>query len=109
MEEGTIYALIILGGIPLIFILFHFFSYRMEHKCPKCKKITLDKVASEETNRSYSTKKVKEEVKDKKGQVIGTIEREVPTTTITYLCTYHCSNCGHSELRKKYDTIDGVK
>ena len=101
----TIQILIFLGVGLLIFLFVMFIIIllaRENFRCPKCNKIGLEQIDKEEISRDMSTKSVKKEIKDEKGQVVGTIDVDEPVTVITYLVTYRCKNCG--EIVKKTKT-----
>lgn len=72
----------------------------LSKKCEKCKRIGMELVSEREADRYNSTKTVKDSMKNKKGEVIGYVEKEVPVTMIVYSCLYRCKFCGHEEERK---------
>ena len=95
------WILIVIGIILFLVIGFLVLAYRASLHCDKCKKLGMEQVKKEEVDRYNTTKRVIEKVKNKKGEVVRTIHKDVPITKIVYSCTYKCKYCGYEEKRKK--------
>ena len=95
------WVLIVVGIVAVLFVGFLVMAYRASLHCDKCKKLGMEQVKKEEVDRYNTTKRVIEKVKNKKGEVIRTIHKDVPITKIVYSCTFKCKYCGYEEKRKK--------
>lgn len=98
-EERAIY--IVIAVIVGILIIVAVISYnRAQRKCKNCGEVGLELVLEKEVDRYNSTKTVNDYVKNKKGEIIRTVEKQVPVTMIVYSCLYRCKFCGHEEEKK---------
>lgn len=93
--------LIVIGIVLVLLVGFLIMAYRASLHCDKCKKLGMEQVKKEEIDRYTTTKRVTEKVRNKKGEVIRTIDKTVPVTKIVYSCTFKCKYCGYEEKRKK--------
>ena len=83
----------IILAIVVIFLIV--FASILSHMCPKCKKIGLEYLGSRNIDTYISTKTVVDEVKNKDGKVIKTIEKTIPITKLRFEKEYKCKYCGH--------------
>ena len=93
--------IVVLIVLFLIFVVLPILAYRASLHCDKCKKLGMEQIKKEEVDRYNTTKRVTEKVRNKKGEVIRTIDKDIPVTKIVYSCTFKCKYCGYEEKRKK--------
>lgn len=93
--------IVILAIVFIVFVIIPILAYRASMHCSNCKKYGMEQIDKKEVDRYSTTKRVTEKVRNKKGEVIRTVEKEVPATKIIYSCTFKCKYCGFEEKRKK--------
>lgn len=103
MSKGVIIAIVFFGVLFIYSIIYSKYKKSVERAqktCKNCGEVGLEFFDEEEIDRYNSTKTVRDEVRNEKGEVIRTVCKEVPVTKAVYLCTYKCKYCGYEEKRK---------
>ncbi len=98
-------VIIIAFAIVITIVIVAIFINAQSMKCPNCKGYELEYEKRVEKERYDTTKMVKDEVKDRDGKLITTIEKILPITIVVYEEYYKCRNCGHIVIREKKEEL----
>lgn len=71
-------------------------------RCDSCGAFfAMERKSKKEISRTPCSKLEKLDIKDAKGNIVGTSESRRYGYAITYIITYKCKVCGHTEERKE--------
>lgn len=103
--SSELYIYLIIFGACLLLIglsIWHNF-YRM--KCAKCKTARIELLGIEEIDRWRTNKKVTEQDRDSKGNVLGSREAHVTVTMVQNIYSYQCRICGYKWDRSETEEL----
>ena len=108
MSSNNIWVLpvLVFGAIFLLIVLCVKAASRPP-KCPKCGQRTTERVDSKYDYEFKTTaRRTVGEVKNKNGEVIRTIEKDVPVIETHWIDTWKCSSCGGTWTKDRFSTKD---
>lgn len=105
MSDTSILLFLIVFA-SIIYLIFHSLWMNFIERCPRCKKWRARKILSRNVLEKYQTTKTKfykETVRNKKGEIIKTVSREIPVKVYVEECIYKytCRYCSHKWTEEK--------
>lgn len=80
--------------VAICMVVYHNFKGNSEG-CPKCgKKFAMKEISRKTVGSEATTMDVKQEIRNKKGEVTGTYTQTVPATRFIHDCVDECKYCG---------------
>ena len=102
LERITAFVFALIFSMVLYVIIYYW--YGNDYKCPSCnKRFCLKKEGTDVVDKKSVSVRVLNNIRNRNGEVTGTLEQYVPGERITYQINYVCKKCGegcHSTYEK---------